>query len=164
MSYAAAVNRSWSDSVTLVLGQWFFTGRSPIAPGTVGSLFTIPLFLVARTWSDLAYWGLTGIVSLGGTFISDRCATLLGEKDPSSVVIDEVAGVLIAMGCVMHASAWFWALAWSLFRLLDIAKPWLIDRVQYLEPKGLGIMADDLLAGLCAGGIALACAQLPIFG
>ena len=86
--------------------------------------------------------------------MSQRCAEILNDKDPSSVVIDEVAGVMIAMGCVSHSPLWVIALSWGIFRLLDIFKPWLIDRAQYLKPSGLGIMADDLLAGAVAGGLA----------
>lgn len=76
------------------------------------------------------------------------------------MVIDEVAGVLIAMGLVANGPLWGLAVAWVLFRVLDITKPWLIDKAQYLEPEGLGIMADDLLAGLVAGALSLAIVSL----
>lgn len=142
------------DHISLFLGQWFWSGRAKYAPGTVGSLCTIPLFYVARAWGYPGYWALTLLVAIGGIFVSQRCAEILGDKDPSSVVIDEVAGVLIAMGCVAHSPYWVLALSWGLFRALDILKPWLIDRVQHLKPIGLGIMADDLLAGVSAGALA----------
>ncbi len=147
------VKHSWSDRLSLLLGQWFLSGRSKYAPGTCGSAAAIPFFFALREIPLPLYWAVTALVSLGGIGISNRCAALLGEKDPSSVVIDEVAGVFIAMGCVMHGPLWVLGLAWGLFRLFDITKPWIIDRVQYLQPPGLGIMADDLLAGACAGGI-----------
>jgi len=120
----------------------------------MGSLGAIPLFLIARTLDPVSYWALTLLISVGGIFVSQRCAEILNDKDPSSVVIDEVAGVMIAMGCVSHSPLWIIALSWGIFRLLDIFKPWLIDRAQYLKPSGLGIMADDLLAGAVAGGLA----------
>lgn len=148
--------RSALDHLSLLLGQWFGTGLSPAAPGTVGSAGAIPLFWFLRDGSPLAYWGITIFVSLAGIAVSQRCSTVLGEKDPSSVVIDEVAGVLIAMGMVALAPIWVLILAWVLFRVFDISKPWVIDRVQYWKPNGLGIMADDLLAGLVAGAISLA--------
>jgi phosphatidylglycerophosphatase A len=146
-------SRTALDHLALLLGQWFGCGLSPRAPGTVGSVGALPLFWALR---DLpaAYWVTTGIVSTLGILVSNRCATLLGEKDPSSVVIDEVAGVLIALGFVRMSPWWALVTAWVLFRVLDIAKPGLIDRVQYLKPPGLGIMADDLLAGLGAGTVA----------
>jgi phosphatidylglycerophosphatase A len=101
------------------------------------------------------YWGITFAISVWVISISGRCAKILKQEDPPSVVIDEVAGVLIALGLVVQGPLWAWALAWVLFRVFDITKPWLIDRAQYLEPEGLGIMADDLLAGLVAGAITL---------
>jgi len=149
-------SRSALDHFSLLLGQWFGTGLSPKAPGTVGSLGAVPLFWYLRDVSLPVYWGITVFVSLFGIWISQRCSEVLGEKDPSSVVIDEVAGVLIAMGMVALAPIWVLALAWILFRVFDISKPWLIDTVQYWKPNGLGIMADDLLAGLVAGAMALA--------
>jgi phosphatidylglycerophosphatase A len=97
------------------------------------------------------YWIITVLVCLVGVPISQRCSEILGEKDPSSVVIDEVAGVLIALGFVQSGPIWVLALAWILFRVFDIQKPWLIDKAQYLPPAGMGIMADDVLAGLVAG-------------
>lgn len=142
------------DQLSLLLGQWFWSGRAKYAPGTIGSLGAIPLFLIARTLDPISYWALTLLISVGGIFVSQRCAEILNDKDPSSVVIDEVAGVMIAMGCVSHSPLWVIALSWGIFRLLDIFKPWLIDRAQYLKPSGLGIMADDLLAGAVAGGLA----------
>lgn len=144
-------DRTFTDQMALLIGQWFFTGRAPVGPGTVGSAGALPLFFLMRSLSVPIYWALTVGISLLGIAVSERCAKILGEKDPSSVVIDEVAGVLIALGVVRHGPLWVLGLAWVLFRALDIAKPWVIDRVQYLSPPGLGIMADDLLAGLVAG-------------
>jgi phosphatidylglycerophosphatase A len=119
----------------------------------VGSLATLPLFLVIAESSAWIYWSVTLTVSALGFWASERCSQLLGQKDPSSVVIDEAAGVLIAMGMVRHSELPFLAASWMLFRLLDIKKPWLIDRVQHLRPNGVGIMADDLLAGAVAGAV-----------
>jgi phosphatidylglycerophosphatase A len=153
-SRMAKAERSTSDFVALLLGQWFAFGRSPKAPGTVGSLGAVPLFWVLKDQNAPLYWGATLAVTLVGFWASQRCSVVLGEKDPQSVVIDEVAGVLIAMGFVAQAALPLLTLAWLLFRLFDITKPSLIDRAQYLKPNGVGIMADDLLAGLLAGLIA----------
>ena len=142
---------SFKDQTTLILGQWFFTGRSPVAPGTVGSLGTLPLFLLCRPLPTWAYWSLTGAIAVGGVAIGSRCAALLQDEDPPSVVIDEVAGVMIALGFVAQGSVWQWLVAWILFRILDITKPWFIHDAQNLRPSGLGIMADDVLAGVFAG-------------
>lgn len=149
---------SLKDRSALILGQWFFTGRSPVAPGTAGSLGTLPLFWLCRSLPNWAYWGVTAALTLGGIAISTRCAVLLNDEDPPSVVIDEVAGVMIALGWVADGPLWQGLVAWVLFRILDIAKPWFIHDAQELRPSGLGIMADDVLAGLIAGASA---ASLP---
>ncbi len=140
------------DRLTLLLGQWFGTGLSPLAPGTLGSLGAVPLFWLLRP-SPLLYWMVTLLICVLGTLVADRCAALLQDEDPSSVVIDEVAGVMIALGPVANAPWFIGVFSWLLFRLLDIAKPGWIDRLQRLRPPGVGIMADDCLAGVLAGAI-----------
>lgn len=148
------------DKLALLLGQWFGLGLSPKAPGTMGSFGALPLFWLLRELPPTLYWTATLVISGVGIWAAERCSILLDKKDPQSVVIDEVAGVLIAMGFVSNASAPLLALSWVLFRLLDITKPWLIDRVQHLKPNGVGIMADDLLAGLTAGLMSLGASLL----
>ena len=147
-------DRTWIDRLVLLVGQWFGTGLSPVGPGTVGSLGALPLFWLMRDLNVFFYWGLTVLISCLGILVSQRCSEVLGEKDPSSVVIDEVAGVLIALGLVQQGPLWLLGLAWILFRVFDITKPGLIDRAQYWPPAGLGIMVDDLIAGSVAGALA----------
>ena len=146
--------KSASDLIARLIGQWFGTGLSPVAPGTVGSLGALPLFFLLRELPIAAYWAVTALVTLLGVWAAQRCAELLGDDDPGSVVIDEVAGVLIALGCVQHGPLWLLGLAWLAFRVLDIVKPWLIDKAQRLRPAGVGIMVDDVLAGIVAGALA----------
>jgi phosphatidylglycerophosphatase A len=145
------------------------TGLLPKAPGTWGSLLTVGL---AEGLFALA--GLPGVALLAaastvaGVPVSGRVARLRGAKDPSEVVVDEVAGQSLALA-LLHAALpaaagaplrWgLVALAFALFRLLDVAKPGPIDRLQAL-PGGWGVMADDLLAGLGAGIVAAAGAFL----
>jgi phosphatidylglycerophosphatase A len=155
--------RSPQDHFFLLLGQWFFTGRAPLAPGTVGSLGALPLVWALRATSPVLYLGVTVLVCVLGIFISQKCSEILDEKDPSSVVIDEVAGVLIALGMVRQAPLYILALAWILFRVFDITKPSLIDKAQYWPPNGLGIMADDIIAGLVAGVISWGAFQALLF-
>lgn len=154
---------AWQRAIARLIAEWFGTGQSPLAPGTAGSLGTLPLFwLMARLEAGL-YWGLTVLIILLGVWAAGVRAEELGDEDPSSVVIDEVVGVLLALGLV-RSYAWpYWALAWVLFRVLDIKKPWIIDRAQELEPAGVGIMADDVLAGLTAGGLAALTAAAGLF-
>jgi phosphatidylglycerophosphatase A len=131
----------------------------------VGSAAALPLALLLRPLPAYAFIAFAVAISLLGIWASDRSAAILGEEDPQSVVIDEVAGVLLALCFVQNLGPGAWAMAWSLFRVLDISKPGPIDRIQYLKPAGVGIMADDILAGLAAGAIALALTlAFPVLG
>jgi phosphatidylglycerophosphatase A len=137
-----------------VVSTWFGCGLSPVAPGTVGSVGALPLFFGLQALGPVGYWLGVGVVTLGGTWAAQRTAEELGEKDPQSVVVDEVAGVLIALGLAARGGFWACCFAFVLFRLLDIKKPGAIDSAQRLKPYGVGIMADDVLAGLIAGVVA----------
>jgi phosphatidylglycerophosphatase A len=130
---------------------WFGCGKAKIAPGTVGSLGAVPLHLLLRRVSPLGHAAAVVAVSALGIISSGRYAEALGEDDPPSAVIDEVAGTLIALGLVRGRGLGAGVLALVLFRALDIIKPGIIDDAQRVEPKGLGIMLDDLIAGLLAG-------------
>lgn len=138
-----------------VLAHWFGCGLVPKAPGTVGSLGAIPLHLlllrVGPIPHALAVLALTAV----GFAASQRAAVAAGDEDPSSVVIDEVAGTLIACWFVRDHGWLAIGLAFALFRLFDIWKPWLIDRAQHVGPPGVSIMLDDILAGLVAGVLSL---------
>jgi phosphatidylglycerophosphatase A len=138
----------------LALAEWFGSGLAPLAPGFFGSVAALPLFALLRGLPPLAYWAVTAGLSALGTLAAGRAAVLLGEKDPQRVVIDEVTGVLIALGCVQTAGLVPLAVGFVAFRVLDVTKPGPIDRVQHLRPPALGIMADDWLAGALAGGLA----------
>ena len=81
-----------------------------------------------------------------GTWSSQIYASHLNLKDPSEIVIDEVSGMWIAL-FMLPQSIVFYIIAFTLFRIFDITKPLLIDKVQYY-PGGIGIMADDILAGI----------------
>lgn len=140
-----------SDRVAETLATWFGCGLAPKAPGTVGSLGGVPLHLLLRTLPPvphaLAVVGVTAV----GTWAAHRVAVIREEEDPQRVVIDEVAGVLIAMGLVRKRSVRTQVLAWLLFRAFDITKPGPVSSAEKLEPAGVGIMADDLVAGVLAG-------------
>jgi len=99
-------------------------------------------------------------LSAAGIWASNEIAKAEGVEDPQKVVIDEVCGTLIAMGMVSSGSWGIRLLALVLFRVLDITKPGPIDSVQRLEPPGVGIMADDLLAGVAAGVMAYSASAL----
>ena len=71
-----------------------------------------------------------------------------------------VMRAMIAMGMVSTAPLWLLGIAWVLFRVFDITKPWIIDKAQYWPPNGVGIMADDILAGLVAGTMSFGAWQM----
>jgi phosphatidylglycerophosphatase A len=135
------------------ISTWFGCGYARRAPGTVGSLGAVPLHWALSRLPIVPHAAAVLALSALGTWAAGRRAQRLGEKDPQSIVIDEVTGTLIALGLVRRKglAAQFAALA--LFRVLDITKPGLIDRAQHTKSVGLGIMADDWLAGAIAGGV-----------
>jgi phosphatidylglycerophosphatase A len=144
----------------LGIAEWFGSGRLPKAPGTFGSAAALPLALYLGSLSLAEYAATTFALLALGTVAADRASHILGDKDPQSVVIDEVIGVLLAHAFVRTGPLWAQALAWLLFRFFDIKKPGPIYRVQFWKPNGVGIMADDVLAGIVAGASALGATEL----
>ena len=124
-------------------------GRSPIVPGTAGTLAALPLAVAAGIW--LPTWGfalLTVAVAAIGVWAAEVAAPLLGARDPGPVVVDEAAGLLVTL-CGVPITWMSVAGAFVLFRIMDILKPAPAGRAESL-PGGWGIMADDLLAGVYA--------------
>ena len=144
------------DRAALVLATWFGCGLGPKAPGTFGALGAIPLHLLFCRLSPALHAAAVVAVSVIGTWASHRASVVWNEKDPQRVVIDEVAGVCIAMGMVRSYGPWALVLGFVLFRFFDITKPGPIRKAEKLPPTGFGIMADDLAAGLVAGVLSLA--------
>ncbi len=134
------------------IATWFGCGNAPVAPGTVGALGAIPLHVLLGVLPPgtrlLSIAALTAL----GTWSADRLARELGEEDPQSIVIDEVVGTLLALHFARGLGGK--VVAFAAFRALDVIKPWIIDDVQRLKPAGVGIMADDVLAGIAAGLLA----------
>jgi len=125
------------------------SGLPTRAPGTWGTLGGLIIFLPSLwlSWQWVTLWVVLG--ALVGPYICGRTARDLGCGDHGSIVWDEWAGIWIALA-LAPATWWGWALAFGLFRLFDIVKPWPVDRLEKLQPVGLGIMADDLMAGVMA--------------
>ena len=125
-------------------------GLSPFAPGTCGSFTAIIsapfLFMPLPLWGRLL---ALLFVLISGTVAAGRAEELLGKKDPSEVVIDEVLGQWIAILPFASLALWEYAAAFALFRLFDIFKPWPVRRLEAVD-GGLGVMIDDAAAGLYA--------------
>jgi phosphatidylglycerophosphatase A len=128
-------------------------GRVVPAPGTVASFLALLLAWGLAVYGQLLVLGAAFALTGVGFWASELYARERQAKDPSECVIDEVAGQLIACAFTPR-NLGLYALAFVLFRLFDIVKPWPIGRAERL-PGGLGIMADDLIAGLAAGLIML---------
>ena len=131
----------------LALG--FGSGLSPVAPGTFGSLVGLA---IALALAPLGFgWNLaaTLVAVLAGIWICGESARRLGVHDHPAIVWDEVAGMMIAM--LAAPPTWWGALlAFALFRLFDIVKPWPIREVDHGMRGGAGIMLDDVMAGILA--------------
>jgi phosphatidylglycerophosphatase A len=127
------------------LATGFFSGYSPIAPGTVGSLLVLILFFLFPSFPIISHFLLILLLIIVGVWSSSKVASDKG-KDPSIVVIDEMAGMLIAL-FVLPKTFFIFFLAFILFRFFDITKPFPIKAVEKL-PGGWGIMMDDVVAGL----------------
>ena len=131
---------------------WFatgsYTGYSPIAPGTCGSVLGLVLYLMLAQM-PVALYGivLTGVIFLG-VWTAGEAERILERKDASPIVIDEIAGMLLTYAAVPTLPIPLIG-GFLCFRLFDIFKPF--PRVEQL-PRGWGIMCDDLLAGLLAHG------------
>lgn len=134
-----------SQRLAFVLGEWFGCGRAPIAPGTAGSLGALPVYLLLREHGPLAILGAAAAITALGVWSSTIVEEVRGVHDPQNVVIDEVAGMLIALS--MAPPTWPAVIvAFVGFRLFDKIKPWPARAAERL-PRGYGIMFDDVVAG-----------------
>lgn len=137
----------WSGKIAIILATWFGAGLAPWVSGTFGSLAAIPLAmigLVGLLWAV----PIGAAIALIAVWSAGRCAKLLGKGDPSEVVVDEAVGMMVTLFLV--PLSWMGIIVgFLLFRLFDVVKPWPIRQAERLR-GGLGIVADDLLAGLYA--------------
>ena len=121
-------------------------GYAPIAPGTFGSAAGILIYWFTRHWPMTWQLAVIALVTALGVWASTRAAEHFGKEDPGAVVVDEVAGQLVTLaftGAGLTATI----LAFFVFRVLDIVKPYPANRFERFH-GGTGIMADDLMAGV----------------
>lgn len=138
--------------IAWTLATWFGCGLVPRAPGTMGALGAIPLVLLAAQGGRLVVLAAAALITAVGVWAASVVARELGKKDPQVVVIDEVAGMLVTMTPVPGVSWPALAVGFVVFRVLDIAKPWPIRRIEGL-PGGWGIVLDDVAAGAIGAGL-----------
>lgn len=163
--------KSFLDYLSLAVTT-FGVGYLPLAPGTWGSMVGVliyllfwfiesnaEIFLSQRNWTagQITAWihavnlVIFLIFCLIGIWAANRATELFRHKDPSQAVVDEVIGQLIVFLFIPFDVHWYYVLAgFLLFRLFDIWKPYPIDSLQNL-PAGIGVCADDILAGVYGG-------------
>jgi phosphatidylglycerophosphatase A len=166
------VERSATDSIAFAVATCGGVGYAPIVPATFGSLAAVGIYLLAQKaggsfyiWAERNYFvnalllesfrlSFTLIFLLAifliGIWAASRVEKMTGKKDPRIVVIDEVVGQFIALLFIPANSGWLiFAAGFVAFRVFDIWKPFPTDKMESL-PSGLGIMADDVMAGFYA--------------
>lgn len=133
----------------LLLATGFGSGLLPKAPGTYGTLIAIPIYVVLSSFDLATYWITFMSLFLIGILICKKATELLGVQDHPSIVWDEIVGYLITMYSIPQN--WTLVLAgFILFRVIDIYKPWPIRTIEKTVKGGLGIMLDDVVAGVSA--------------
>jgi phosphatidylglycerophosphatase A len=132
----------------------FGSGLSPWAPGTFGTLIAIPIVLFVMQFGLVAHLGFAIFASLFGIYVCGESARRLDVHDHPGIVWDEITGFALTMLTV--PADFYWTVAgFTLFRVLDIWKPWPIREADHSLHGGLGIMLDDILAGIFAAAILL---------
>lgn len=150
--------RVWRN-VWHFLAFGFGSGLARKAPGTWGTLAGMPFVPLLQTISLPLALGIIVLASLFGIWLCGRVAEDLGVHDHGGIVWDEIVGIWITL--VLLPSHWTWWLAgFVAFRFFDILKPWPISLLDRRLGGGLGIMLDDLLAGVFAALVLLAAQAL----
>ena len=127
----------------------FGSGLSPKAPGTAGTLAAVPVYWLLAQWSLPWYSVFVLAAALAGIWICGAASHQLRVHDHPGIVWDEFVGYWITMWAL--PADWVWMLAgFVVFRVLDITKPWPISHLDRQVKGGLGIMIDDILAGVMA--------------
>jgi phosphatidylglycerophosphatase A len=131
------------------------SGLSPKAPGTMGTIAALPIYwFFLQDLSLTMYMAVLVITSLIGIYLCDKTAKDLNVHDHGGIVFDEWVGMWITL--LLVPQGWQWLLlGFVLFRFFDIVKPWPIKYFDEKVAGGLGIMLDDIVAGI----IALGCLQ-----
>jgi phosphatidylglycerophosphatase A len=130
----------------------FGSGLSPVAPGTFGTLAAVPIVLVLQHFGFWVHLGFAIAAMAIGIYICGESARRMGVHDHPGIVWDEIAGYTVTM--LAAPPQWVWlAVGFGLFRFFDIVKPWPIREADHSLSGGLGIMLDDIIAGVFAAVI-----------
>ncbi len=135
------------DRAAVLLARGFGAGCSPVAPGTLGTAAAVPLVCLQLLLSTEIFLVFVLIFVLGAVYVASVAEKQMDGTDDPSIVVDEMAGFLIAMAYV-PLTVWSMLAGFVLFRALDIFKPPPVNTVERKFSGGLGIVGDDLVAGL----------------
>lgn len=135
-----------ANAAIIFTAQGAYAGRSPIAPGTAGTAVGILIYILLWGLASAVYLAACLLFILAGFWAAGRAEVLLGRTDHPSIVIDEIAGFLVAMFMVPQGWTYI-AAGFVLFRVFDIVKPFPLKRLQDLH-GGMGVMLDDIGAGV----------------
>jgi phosphatidylglycerophosphatase A len=127
----------------------FGSGAMPRAPGTWGSLAAIPIWYTFSWLPQPIYWAVVALAFIVGVWLCGKTARDLKVHDHGGIVWDEFVGMWIALGLFPDHIAGV-LLAFVMFRLFDIIKPWPINWLDERLPGGFGIMVDDVVAAIMA--------------
>ncbi len=144
------MDKNKTKKLVRIIATGAFTGYSPFAPGTVATLLIgVPLFVIMHRL-PVSLYGVICVILFGvGCRVSGITEELSGRDDPSEVVVDEIVGYLVSTAG-LAANTYTVVVSFFAFRAFDIVKPWPIGEVEKDLKGGLGIMSDDIIAGLYA--------------
>jgi phosphatidylglycerophosphatase A len=131
----------------MFLATGFRTGNIPFAPGTFGSLIGLPLCFVLAGMSTAPAMLWTLLFIFFAVWIADAAEKILEQNDPGCIVIDEIAGMVVALVGLPFNPITV-VIGFIIFRILDIFKPFPIRDLDKRIPGGLGVVADDVAAGI----------------
>jgi len=131
----------------MLIATGFYSGYLPKAPGTWGSLVGVLLVFLLHALSLQIYLSVVAGLFIVGSFVAGEAEKILDNRDPGVVVIDEIVGMLITMIAVPVTPPTM-VLGFILFRVFDIAKPFPVNFFDQHFHGGLGIMLDDVVAGI----------------
>lgn len=127
----------------------FGSGLARKAPGTFGTLLGFPLFILIAPFGFATQLGIISLLFLTGIYFCDITGKALGVSDHGSIVWDEIVAMMLVLTFAPSQWQW-WLIAFLLFRLFDIWKPFPIRQCDAKIKGGLGVMLDDLLAAIYA--------------
>jgi len=134
------------NKLSFLISTFFYTGRVGFAPGTIASLLTLILWILFVPDDYLVRFIIILLLFLIGIASTMRALTILNEKDPQEIVIDEVIGMSISLFLITDISLMI--VAFCLFRIFDIFKPSIIYYSQDYD-GAYGVIFDDVFAGIC---------------